>query len=62
MVSWSYAQNILPEGSTIRQQAYYNNTYNRTQAGKVEHVIDRIFYMLDLSGRHCIPRWTTIND
>ena len=61
-VSHKQALNILPEGSSIRRHAYYNNGYNRTQAGQAEHVIDRIFAMLDKSATHCIPRWTTIKD
>ena len=51
-VSHKQALNILPEGTTIRRHAYYNVAYNRSQAGQVEHVIDRIFNLLDLSGMH----------
>ena len=54
-VSYKQALNILPEGSTIRRHAYYNNSYNRIGAGQVEHIIDRIFSMLDRSAMHCIP-------
>lgn len=61
-VSHKQALNILPEGAMIRRHTYYNSGYNRTQAGLVEHVIDRIFIMLDKSGMHCIPRWTTVKD
>ena len=60
-VSHKQALNILSEGVTIGRHAYYNNGYNRSQAGQVEHVIDRIFSMLDKSSMHCIPRWVTIN-
>lgn len=61
-VSHKQALNILPEGSTIGRHAYYNTGYNRTQAGQVEHVIDRIFGMLDQSGMHCLSRWTTLQN
>ena len=60
-VSHKQALNILPEGSTITRHAYYNNGYNRSQAGQVEHIIDRIFSMLNKSSIHCIPRWVTMN-
>lgn len=61
-VSYKQALNILPEGSSIGRHAYYNNGYDRSQAGQVKHIIDRIFSMLDESAIHCIPHWVTINE